>query len=53
MKNINSKRKASPWGSSLKYLKWDRNHELNKEQKLISETVHEWYDAKHRQTSSK
>lgn len=53
MKNKNSKKQASLWGGSLKYLKWDNDLELNNEQKLISETIHEWYDAKHRQTSDK
>ncbi|MCH4223200.1 MAG: hypothetical protein LKF79_05445 [Solobacterium sp.] len=35
------------WGHSLKYLKWDDKKTLTASQKLISRTVHEWYDAKH------
>ena len=42
---------ASSWGSSLKYLRWDRTQENSSSRKLISATVHEWYDAKHRSSS--
>lgn len=42
---------TSSWGSSLKYLPWDHTRESSLSQKLISATVHEWYDAKHRPSS--
>lgn len=35
------------WGHSLRTLSWDKNPDISKSQKLISDTVHEWYDAKH------
>lgn len=38
---------AAQWGHSLRYLKWDENKSPTACQKLISNTVHEWYDAKH------
>lgn len=50
MKNIKSK-KASSWGSSLKHMPWDNNEDISFVQNLISSTIHEWYDAKHRMTS--
>ena len=43
---------TAPWGNSLKFLSWD--DDINKDdpsKKLISSTVHEWYDAKHRKNS--
>ena len=43
---------VAPWGNSLKFLSWD--DDINKDdpsKKLISSTVHEWYDAKHRKNS--
>ena len=43
---------VAPWGNSLKFLSWD--DDSNKDdpsKKLISSTVHEWYDAKHRKNS--
>jgi transposase-like protein len=43
--------KSSAWGDSLKYLPWDKRDDISHSQKLISTTVHEWYDAKHRQAS--
>ena len=43
---------ASSWGSSLKYLPWDKTEENSVSRKLISATVHEWYDAKHRSVSA-
>lgn len=43
---------ASSWGSSLKYLPWDQTQENSLSRKLISATVHEWYDAKHRSSSA-
>lgn len=50
MKNDNRVKQASSWGSSLKRLPWD-NKDKSIVQNLISITVHEWYDAKHRITS--
>ncbi len=35
------------WGHSLRALSWDKDPDISKSQKLISDTVHEWYDAKH------
>ena len=35
------------WGHSLRTLSWDKNPSISSSQKLISETVHEWYDSKH------
>ena len=43
---------TAPWGNSLKFLSWD--DDSNKDdpsKKLISSTIHEWYDAKHRKNS--
>lgn len=48
MKNNN---KNASWGNSLKYLPWDSNESLDCTEKMISVTVHEWYDAKHRNVS--
>ena len=39
---------AAPWGNSLKFLSWDDDDKDDPSKKLISSTVHEWYDAKHR-----
>ena len=44
--------KASHWGRSLKQLKWDEKEEITESQKLISTTIHEWYEAKHRKNSN-
>ena len=35
------------WGHSLRTLSWDKDPDISKSQNLISDTVHEWYDAKH------
>lgn len=35
----------------MKYLPWDHTQENSLSRKLISATVHEWYDAKHRSSS--
>ena len=43
---------ASSWGSFLKYLPWDKTEENSASRQLISVTVHEWYDAKHRSVSA-
>lgn len=51
MKKKSKSEKTSSWGSSLRMLPWDNNSQINKSQKLISSTIHEWYDAKHRNTS--
>lgn len=39
------------WGRSLRNLSWDESENKTRSQKLISSTVHEWYDAKHRISS--
>jgi DNA-directed RNA polymerase subunit RPC12/RpoP len=41
---------SSYWGKSLRALPWDKKEKTHS-QTLISSTVHEWYDAKHRETS--
>lgn len=41
------KNNSSHWGKSLRYLSWDENDHLTDSEQLISDTVHEWYDAKH------
>ena len=40
------------WGHSLKYLSFDESEEKTFSETLISSTVHEWYDAKHRISSA-
>ena len=40
------------WGHSLRKLSWDESKDKTASQKLISSTVHEWYDAKHRISSN-
>ena len=51
-KHMNNSRRSSQWGSSLKNLKWDQEDKpLSLSERLISSTVHEWYDAKHRKAS--
>lgn len=47
MKN-KSKKHSPVWGNSLKYLPWDEKKETSKTEELVSETIHEWYDSKHR-----
>lgn len=42
---------SSHWGRSLRKLSWDETKDQSFSQKLISSTVHEWYDAKHRISS--
>ena len=39
------------WGRSLHKLSWDEKETISLSRKLISSTVHEWYDAKHRISS--
>ena len=39
------------WGHSLRCLEWDQNETITESQEMISSTVHEWYDAKHRRSS--
>lgn len=43
--------KSSSWGRSLRCLPWDKQEDISASRKLISTTVHEWYDAKHRKAS--
>ena len=40
------------WGNSLRILSWDKSKDRTDSQKLISSTIHEWYDAKHRSVSN-
>lgn len=47
MKHNNKYKKASYWGSSLKRLPWDETNSPSLSQRLISSTIHEWYEAKH------
>lgn len=51
MKKLNIKSKPSVWGRSLKHLPWDHDENLSHSQMLISTTIHEWYDSKHRKIS--
>ena len=37
------------WGNSLRCLSWDKAEKKTQSQILISSTIHEWYDAKHRE----
>ena len=46
-----NKNNNAPWGNSLKFLPWDGSLDNDLSKKLISSTVHEWYDAKHRSMS--
>jgi len=39
------------WGHSLKYLSWEKSEDKTLSQELISSTVHEWYAAKHREST--
>ena len=39
------------WGHSLRNLSFDEDEDISLSQKLISSTIHEWYDAKHRVSS--
>ena len=39
------------YGHSLRSLSWDKHKDKSLSQELISSTIHEWYDAKHRMTS--
>ena len=40
------------WGHSLKHLSWDEKEDITLSQKLISSTIQEWYEAKHRSSSA-
>ena len=54
MKKDNNKvKKVSPWGTSLRKLPWDKYDDITYTQTLISSTLKEWYDAKHRIPSDK
>lgn len=52
MKSKNKLKNGSSWGTSLKVLPWDNNIQITDTQQLISSTIHEWYDAKHRISST-
>jgi transposase-like protein len=47
----NSRKNQHFWGSSLKNMLWDNSDDISDSQRLISSTIHEWYDAKHREPS--
>ena len=48
----NKSKHRSPWGTSLRVLPWDKqDDEPTLTEKLISSTVTEWYEAKHRDPS--
>ena len=48
----NKSKHRSPWGTSLRILPWDKqDDEPTLTEKLISSTVTEWYEAKHRDPS--
>lgn len=51
MKKQNKSKKASSWGSSLRMLPWDKHADKTQSQLLISNTIQEWYAAKHRISS--
>jgi len=51
MSNSNHHPSVPHWGHSLRVLSWDKSDHKTKSQELISSTVHEWYDAKHRTAS--
>lgn len=51
MSNSNHHPSIPHWGHSLRVLSWDKFDHKTKSQELISSTVHEWYDAKHRTAS--
>lgn len=51
MKNKNKVKTTSSWGSSLRLLPWDEESQISESQKLISNTIHEWYNAKHPNSS--
>lgn len=48
----NLKKNRHFWGRSLRKLEWDKYHDISDSQKLISHTIHEWYDAKHPEFSA-
>ena len=52
MSKSKSKSSVSHWGNSLRYLPWDNSDRKTLSEDLISSTVHEWYDAKHRVSSA-
>ena len=39
------------WGNSLRFLSWNESKDKTPSQELVSSTVREWYDAKHRDVS--
>ena len=48
-KDMKNKKKGSDhWGRSLSSLNWDDKKEKTETQQLISSTIKEWYEAKHR-----
>ena len=49
---MKSKYKDNRWGTSIKKMPWDDKKEKSFVEKLISSTMKEWYDAKHRIASN-
>lgn len=46
------RKKNNPeWGNSLRRLPWDNDAAATESERLISSTLHEWYDAKHPEVS--
>lgn len=45
------KRIESHWGTSLRVLPWDEREAVTESEQLISSTIREWYEAKHRKVS--
>lgn len=46
------KNKIDPyWGKSLRRLPWDEEEAVTESEQLISSTIQEWYEAKHRRVS--
>ena len=40
---------SSQWGHSLRVLSWDSEESLSNTETLISDTVHGWYNKKHKE----
>ena len=49
---MKTKYKDNHWGTSLQKLPWDNKNERSPIENLISSTMTEWYNAKHRETSN-
>ena len=47
-----NKKENRHWENSLRKFPWDENEAVSESEQLISSTVKEWYEAKHRETSA-